>query len=110
SYAAQGAAMLAIYATAALVAALGGGFAAASACSDGPNRRRLGWRTFAGLLASGVVATLVTVSYAKTTDYSTNASVVFREVGLVVVICLAGLTAVAISFRPPRAGGVRGRQ
>ena len=105
-YAAQGGGILATYAIAALVAALCGGLAVAGACVHSAYRRRLGRRTVAGLVVSGAAATFVTVSYAKTTDYSTQTPVIFTEFGLVMVILLIGLITVAWSVRPPRHGGL----
>lgn len=102
--AAQIAAMLATYVVAALVAALCGGLAVSSACADSPSAKLLGHRAATGLLISGAVATLVTVSFAKATDFSTETPVVLGEVGLVMGTCLVGLVLVARSTRPMRRG------
>jgi hypothetical protein len=92
---AESAAMLATYAGAATIAALGGGLAVTIACGDTPHPRRLGLRTALGLLVSGAVAAIVTVTFAETTDYSTRTPVVLTEVGLVLAVCGLGLTVVA---------------
>jgi hypothetical protein len=98
--AAQAAAMLTVYVIAALVAAVCGGLAVSSACADSPSAHHLGRRAAKGLVVSGAVATLVTVSFARTTDYSTESSAVLCEMGLVIGICLLGLILVARSARP----------
>ena len=98
----QVASMLTIYVVAALVAAVSGGFAVSSAYADSPNARLLGRRAAGGLVLSGAVATLVTVSYAGATGYSTRGPVVLAEVGLVIGSCLVGLVLVARSTRPVR--------
>ena len=95
--AAQAAAMLTIYVVAALVAAMCGGLAVSSACADSPSAHLLGRRAAKGLIISGAVAALVTVSFASATDYSTERLVVLIEVGLVIGICLIGLILVARS-------------
>lgn len=108
NYTAQGAWMLAIYVTAALVAAVCGGLAVASACADRPDRNMLGRRTVFGLVASGVAATIVTVSFARSTGYSTGTPVVLSEFALVIGICVIGLLLVAMSVRSPRPGVAAG--
>ena len=101
-YATQALAMLAIYAAAALVAAVMGGLAVASACADSPHRRLLRQRVTAGLLLSGVVATLVTVGFARSTEYSTRTHVVLTELGLVLGTIVVGLVIAARLSRPAR--------
>jgi hypothetical protein len=96
----QAVAMLAIYVVAGLVAALCGGFAVSCSCADSRTAHDLGRRAATGLVISGAVATLVTVSLAKATGYSTQGPVILTEVGLVTGICLIGLVLVARSASP----------
>jgi len=105
-YALQALGMLAIYATAALLAAVSGGLAVASACADRPDRRQLGLRVTAALILSGVTATLVTVGYARSTEYSTRTSVVLTELGLVFGTLVVGLVIAARTSRPVRPGAI----
>jgi hypothetical protein len=105
-YTTQSLSMLAIYATAALIAALGGGFAVGSACADSPHRRILRRRVTGGLLLSGVVATIVTVGLASSTGYSTRTPVVVSEIALVLGACVVGLVIAAVAADPSRHGGV----
>ena len=97
--AAQVAVILAGYAVGALIAALSGGLAA-SASVRGPTSGRVGRRATEGLVVSGVIATVVTVSFARATDYSTRSSVILSEFGLVICICSIGLAWAAMSMRP----------
>lgn len=109
SYAAQGATILVFYVTGALVAALCGGLAVTIACLDRPDGRTLGRRTVLGLIASGIVATIVTVSFARSTGYSTATPVILSELAAVIVICLTGLLLVAMSVRTVRPRPAAGR-
>jgi len=104
SYHTQGAVMLVIYATAALLAALGGALAVASDCTERSARRVVRRRAFIGLIVSGIAATLVTVSFASATGYSNAAPVVVTELGMVIGVCALGLCLVAMSIRRSRHG------
>ena len=101
---------LAIYATAALVAAVTGGLVAAFAVAGRDHRRLLRRRVTAALVLSGVVATAVTVDFAWSTEYSTRTPVVLTETGLVAGTLVAGLVVAAWPARPSRReAAARGR-
>lgn len=103
-YAMEGEMAMAMHVVAAVLAATCGGLAVRWHFRRQSDPERLGFAAGAGLLVSGAVAAVLTVAFARTTDYSTRTPVVFTELVLVVLVCACGLLGTARLLRLNRSG------
>lgn len=99
----EGALILALHVLAAVVSASTGGLVVAWGYRTSTRRNRLALTAAGGLLAAGPVAAALTIAFASATGYSTRASVVTMELGMVATTCIITMATVAHRLAPPRA-------